>query len=345
MASAQLPSTRVHTEQDGRRSVLADAFGLTDDPFGPDPAGTLFVATDVHRAARETLDAWIGQMWEAPSREDRLAVVTGEEGSGKTALLAELSRVLANDPRYHLVILPETPEGWTEAQLLKTILVAFGAEPAGRTGFELRGEIRTTLQRIRSAGTQPALLIDGADFKGSHLELIRNLLRDAEGTGFWVILSGTPDLYLRMSRRRSLRGLMGPTVVLDPLDAADLDRMLDARIDAVRGAHTPDALFQPGARAILHTWSEGNARRIIRIAGEALAAAATTGQSTVTPEIARQVVRSLTIAEANEARAETPPTAEPGAIQAPIPLLLDGTPVRSSSATTQQALWDEEPSS
>lgn len=324
------------------RSPITAAFALTHDPFSPGSHDGVFVATSIHRAASEELQRWIAALQDHPNRNDRLAIVTGEEGSGKSHLLAQLARKYAPDQRLHLIILPESSGQRTDAQLLRAIISAFGADPAGRTGLELRRELRAVLDTVDQEGLQPGLLIDGADFKGSHLELIRNLLRDAEGTGLWIVLFGTPDLHLRISRRRSLRGLMGPAIALGPLTTADLDQVLNERINAVRTRHTPEAIFSPDARAILHAWSGGSIGRLLRIAAACLREAAGQESGAVTQEIARRVARELTIEEANGVGLDGASGQERSAVQTQIPLLLDQAPTRPSSTTIQQALWQED---
>lgn len=345
MAPSTLPATmETMSDVPEGRSQATAAFALAGDPFSQGRHEGLFVRTSVHRVAGEELRRWIREMLDDPNRNDRLSIVTGETGSGKSHLLAHVVREHVPDERSRLVILPESPGQRTDAQLLRAILSAFGADPTGRTGLELRREIQAVLHAVDQEGFQPGLLIDGADFKGSHLELIRNLLRDAEGTGLWIVLFGTPDLHLRISRRRSLRGLMGPAIALQPLPAADLDQVLDERINAMRSRHTPARIFTQEARTILHTWSEGNIAKLLRIAGACLLKAATTGSEVVTQEIARRVARDLTIEDANGVPRQGAAREERSAVQTQIPLLLDESRIRSSSATTQRGLWQEDDS-
>lgn len=322
------------------RPTALDAFGLTADPFPANPARGRFIATSVHEPARQQLLDWTNAMMRLPSQVDRLGVVTGEEGAGKSALRIELERALDGNDRLHVVTLPDVPAHRTDAQLLKAILAAFGADPVGRTGLELRGEVREILRGLHRTGIQPGILIDDADFKGSQLELIRNLLRDAEGTGLWIALFGTPDLHDRIRRRRSLRGLLGTEISLGDLSRTDMERLLDKCLDAVRSGTTPDALFAPEAREALITWAEGNAAQLLRAARAVLATAAEGGQEAVSLDHARHAMRMLTIDDANEARAEVAAAAgQPVQTQMPLP---EAQARGSSSATTQQALWDGE---
>ena len=329
-------------------SRIAQVFGLADDPFPGDPARGSFVATDAHDAALATMGEWISGVIADPARQDRLGLLTGEEGSGKTMLLAEIERTLSpsgskrangTSPAVNRVVtIPEALAHRSDAQLLKGILAAFGADPSGRTGLELRGELVTLLQELHADDIRPGLLIDGAHFKGSQLELVRNLLRDAEGTGLWIALFGLPDLHDRMRRRRSLRGLMGATVALTELSGADIDRLVDGRIDAVRTDETPDVLIADDARPVVREWAEGSPARAIRLTAASLEMAAAQGGGPVTRSLAAGVARELTIADANAAWEEPAPERP---VQAQMPLF-DDVPTGSSSSTTQRGLWSEE---
>lgn len=328
--SAHFPTTPI---QDGV-AAFVETFGLAEDPFPVEPDRGTFVPIPSHATALETFRRWIGELQGNPNRPDRLAVLIGEEGSGKTRLLAELVHGMEND-RQDLIRLPDVPSHRTDAQLLRAVLAALDTDPVGRTGLELRGEIRDALQTRGTDGAQVGLLIDDADFKGSQLELVRNLLRDTTGTGLWITLAGTPDLHDRMRRRRSLRGLMGPAITLDDLPADELGTLVTGRIESVRTPATPGALMPPATMSSLADWADGAPGRMLRAARAAISLAAEAGEAGITPAVAADTVRRLMIAEANEVSAEVAmATGRP--VQAAMPLPDAG----SSSATTQRSLWE-----
>lgn len=314
--------------------------GFSSDPFPEEPARGTFAATSVHEPARAQLLQWVNDLAVTLNREERLGVITGEDGTGKTRLLAAVEDTLTSDRRLHVVSLPDVPSHRTDAQLLKALLIALGGKPAGRTGLELRGEVRDILRVLQHGGSHVGLLMDDADFKGSQLELVRNLLRDAEGTGLWIILAGTPDLHDRLIRRRSLRGLLGPVISLEALGQTDTDLLLTGRIDAVRTLNAPEEVFAPDVRAEIHRWSAGNPGQVIRAARAALLLMMEQGERTVSLSSARHAMRALTISDANDARSEVA-----AAVGSPIQTrmdLLDEQPSGASSATTQRSLWGEE---
>jgi type II secretory pathway predicted ATPase ExeA len=319
-----------------RLTTIYRVLDLVDDPFARDPLAGAFAATSVHEAGRERLLRWIGEDAAAPAaasaaaREGRLAIVTGEPGTGKTRLLAEVTAALASDDAQQVAILPDDDALRTDAQILRGILSALGHAPSGRTGLELMREIGEALGSIRAENRRPGIIIDGADFSGSRLELTRNLLRAGASHGLWIVLFGQPDLRDRVTRRRSLRGLLDLALDLGPLDADDCRTLIEARIAPLR--RTPErTLFTGEALEIVATWSGGNAGKLVHLAGECLVEAIARGRDMVDAAVAHLVARELTDQARAQARAETSPGSEP-AIQTRIPLFAEDAP--ASSTTT-----------
>lgn len=327
---------------DGRVAVIFRVLGLSGDPFPLDPAAGAFVPTSVHARPRAELLAWIATLEQEPVREDRLSVVVGEEGTGKTRLLTELVAALGADARRHLIRLPDAGEQPTEAQMLRSIAVGLGASPTGRTGLDLMGEIGNALTTMNREGTTPGLLIDGANFTGSRLETIRNVLRASTGSGLWIVLFGTPDLLVRTNRRRSLRGLMGPQIQLRPLTDDDARLLLDARIASVQADPDGPPLIEAEATVRMIRWAAGNAGKLVQIVGEAVVEAIAQGQNSVDARIAHLMERELTDEDRLRARSESRDPDGVRPVQATMPLFDDGEARRSSPATTQQGLWHDE---
>lgn len=308
-----------------RLTTIYRVLGLADDPFARDPLAGAFAATSVHEAARDRLVRWIHETAVGP-----LAIVTGEPGTGKTRLLAEVSAALATDDARQVAVLPDDDALRTDAQILRGVLSALGHAPSGRTGLALMREIGEALGAVRAANRQPGIIIDGADFSGSRLELTHNLLRAGAPHGLWIVLLGQPDLRDRITRRRSLRGLLDLALDLGPLDAADCRTLIEARIAPMR--RTPErTLFTGEALEIVAAWSGGNAGKAIHLAGECLVEAIARGRDAVDATIAHLVARELTDQARTQARAAASPSSEP-AIQTRIPLFPDDAP--ASFATT-----------
>jgi type II secretory pathway predicted ATPase ExeA len=227
--------------------------------------------------------------------------------------------------------------GLTDAQLLRAIIDAFGGTATGRTGMDLRRDIRLALADLPD-GTTPGLLIDDADFTGSRLELIRNVLRDGADLGLWIVLAGQPDLADRMTRRRSLRAMLGPVVQIDTPDQAGMRTIITSRLEAATIHHRARPVISPEALDLITSHAQGNPARVLRLAEVSLVIAARQGLDQVTTSIVRAATHQIDgtgprIAETGTTRAEMP-------LQAPL-MAVEGTG-RASSTTTQRSLWDGE---
>ncbi len=251
------------------------ALGLDRNPFtGPGPR----VAIPAHDEALGTIRTWIDDVGADPTRPERLAVVTGAEGMGKSRLLRELVGT-AQAPATMPMIDPGKG-GLTDAQLLRAIIDAFGGTATGRTGMELRRDIRLALADLPN-GIVPGLLIDDADFSGARLELIRNVLRDGADAGLWIVLAGQPDLADRLARRRSFRALLGPVVGLGTLEEDDAQELLLLRIDAATVDRRRQPLIAPDAIDAMVAWAAGNPGRLLRLAEVSLGGALRQGASSI----------------------------------------------------------------
>lgn len=298
--------------------------GLDRNPFtGPGPR----VAIPAHDEALGTIRGWIDGIAADPARPDRLAVLTGVAGSGRSRLLHELVGT-AQVPAAMPMIDPGKA-GLTDAQLLRAIIDAFGGTTTGRTGMELRRDIRLALADLPD-DTVPGLLIDDADFSGARLELIRNVLRDGADAGLWIVLAGQPDLADRLARRRSFRALLGPMVTLGALTDDDARTLLRQRIDAATVERGTRPLLAPEAVDAMVAWAGDNPGRLLRLAEVSLLGALRQGMPTVERPAVQLAIAQL------EGPSEPGATTRSGAIQAEIPLFGDS----GRAGPAQRSLWE-----
>jgi type II secretory pathway predicted ATPase ExeA len=245
-------------------------FGLRTDPFPPEPSAGAILPNLAHVAVLDAFDRWKATPAAAP-----LALITGGSGSGKTCLLHAIHRVVANDNTTACGIVVASETKRTDVQLLRQIIQAFDAEPAGRTGLRLQAEARAIFDTITTTGRQPLLLIDDADLSGSQLEIIRSLLT---GTSLRLILIGAPDLADRVQRRQSLLGLTGLNERLLPLDPEGVRTFIHQRLDAVRIGTTGYQLIDDDAITTISDLTGGTPGTIVRLMHAAL-------QSVTMPEL------------------------------------------------------------
>lgn len=306
------------------------ALGLDRNPFtGAGPLVTLPGQEQALAGIRE----WISGVTADATRSDRLAVLTGVAGMGKSRLLRAL---VADAPTPARVpVIDPGKGGLTDAQLLRAIIDAFGGTATGRTGMELRRDIRLALADL-PADAAPGLLIDDADFTGARLELIRNVLRDGAETGLWIVLAGQPDLADRLARRRSFRAILGPSVQLEAMDPESGAALLGQRVEAATGRHRRHLLLTPDATTEIVAWAEGNPGQMLHVAEVALSLAMRQGQDTVDRPSVRLAIQQL------ESPARQRPETEraPGdAVQAEIPLFAGPGPTGTTRGAGQRSLW------
>jgi type II secretory pathway predicted ATPase ExeA len=262
------------------------ALGLRRNPFALDHESGQFVPNTAHFAVLDAFDQWRGRD-DAPP----LAIVTGGEGAGKTRLLRELHRVVANDNAFAAAIVADAGTRWSDAQLLRQILAAFNVTPTGRTGLKLQAEAREVFAAIAQDSRQPLLLIDGANFAGSQLEIVRSLLT---GTSLRLVLFGDTDLADRVQRRQSLAALTGLTQRIEPLGPADAATFIRQRIDDARlDASPPSSLIDDDAIDLVTTWSGGVPGRIVHLLHQAMLELLALGQSAIDRDILQHVLADL----------------------------------------------------
>lgn len=282
--------------------VLA-AFGLVAHPFPDDPGAGPFVPTMAHEAALTALVVW-GTAESAPP----LAVITGPEGAGKTRVMLELRDHLATETASQVRILPDAGQRRSDAQLLREAIAAFEARPAGRTGLELQRELRARFAAVANGGSRPVLLVDGARFTGSQLEILRAVLADGPAR---IAVFGAPDLADRIARRPSLQALTALRHEIGPVSLEEAVTIVTTRVAAAGGA--PD-LVPARVRAEAVRVAAGNPGRLVRLLRETMREAAALGRNRLDTAALRLAVATL------EHAPETGEEADPAAIQTRIPL-------------------------
>jgi type II secretory pathway predicted ATPase ExeA len=318
VASRELNSSGTRTIN-GLRSL-----GLTRNPFSSN--GPLMQDTP-RRDVLDGVRTWMSTIAADPARQDRLAVLTAEPGMGKSRLLRELAASAGEG--ISVALIDPGKGGLTDVQLLRAIIDALGGTATGRTGMDLRRDIRHAVADLPD-GIVPGVLIDDADYNGARLELLRNVLRDGVERGLFIILTGLPDLADRLGRRRSLRAILGPVARLDSMQPDSMRELIASRIDTMDRTRP---LMSGDAIELMIELADGNPGHLLRLAELGVDIAARQG--------ADQIRRPSVMAAAGQmtSTSESVPNSDeaPRAVQAEIPLFGGESP---AAGTTQRTLWD-----
>ena len=277
----------------GRATTIYRTLGLSSDPFTHESQSGAWVPLASHQRALDTLGEWLADSDDAQSG---LAAVSGAHGAGKTHLLHALVTSLAGNADRLVGVVPDDGSRRSDAQLLRATISALGGSPAGRTGLELTTAARGILAAHRGDARPPVLMIDNAALTGSQLEIVRALLAPQEAddppTRVQIVLFGPPELPDRVNRRRSLAGFVRRGVVIGPLEASAIDRLLQARIDEVREPGSPTTLLTGEASAVIWRSSGGYPGLAIALAHGALREAIASGAGQIDAVLAERVAEA-----------------------------------------------------
>ncbi|CAN5731889.1 N/A [soil metagenome] len=200
-----------------------------------------------------------------------LTVVSGEEGIGKSLLLAVLldtlsttiAPVVVNDPDQ---VRPDT-------RFLRSLVELAGGTTRGRTGLELTSEFMDRVRAIQGQGRMVSILVDDAHrLSSSQLEILRALLSSASmAQPVNVVVFGEPELLDKIGRKRRLAERVTMHHSLNPLNPDDALASLNHRLN--EAGTDAAALFTTAALAALYTRSSGNPGAMFVLAEQMLSAA------------------------------------------------------------------------
>jgi len=237
-------------------------YDLRERPFALSPDPEYLYPSRVHREALDYLRYGL-------ESHAGFVVITGEIGSGKTTLVQTLLRGLDSQTTVARIVntILEPRE------LLETILIDFGLNPAGNGKPLLLRDLAQYLVDQRLAGRLVLLVIDEAqNLSSAALEELRMLsnLETEKSKLLQIVLVGQPNLRdkLASAELEQLRQRITVSYHLPPLDAEETEHYINHRLR--RAALGTPLEFPRDATDVIHVRSRGVPRVINVICDAAL---------------------------------------------------------------------------
>jgi putative secretion ATPase (PEP-CTERM system associated) len=237
-------------------------YGLRERPFALSPDPDYLYPSRVHREALDYLRYGL-------ESHAGFIVITGEIGSGKTTLLQTLLRGLdAQTTVGRIVNTMLEPR-----ELLETIMIDFGLDPAGRSKPLLLRDLAQYLVDHRLAGRMVLLVIDEAqNLTLAALEELRMLsnLETEKSKLLQIVMVGQPNLRDKLAAREleQLRQRITVSYHLMPLDADETANYINHRLR--RAAVSTPMEFSREVTDEIHARSRGVPRVVNVICDAAL---------------------------------------------------------------------------
>ena len=305
-------------------------YELRERPFALSPDPDYLYPSRVHREALDYLRYGL-------ESQAGFVVITGEIGSGKTTLLQTLLRGLDSQTTVGRIVntLLEPRE------LIETIMIDFGLDPAGRSKPLLLRDLAQYLVDQRLAGRLVLLVIDEAqNLSLAALEELRMLsnLETEKSKLLQIVLVGQPNLRdkLLASELEQLRQRITVSYHLQPLDPAETANYINHRLR--RAALGAPLEFPREVTDVVHVRSRGIPRIINVICDAALVFGYAEERRQVDLPLMREVLAELEttgVLPSEPARAGA--SAHPD--RRPEPVRADGA---AAAVATLQASHDEQ---
>jgi general secretion pathway protein A len=230
-------------------------FGITGPPFQLSPDPSFYFDSKGHHSALDVLRGGLND-------QRGLVVVSGEIGAGKTTLVRTL---LAEIDPASLAIGQVLSTQLDDLELLRAILLAFGAPAEQDEAAVLRTALQAHLMALAREGRRAVLIIDEAqNLHRTAFELLVALEAGAApgGLPLKICLVGQPELreLVAAADLTALRERVRASCHLGPLEAQETGAYIRHRLTKVGWTGTPT--FQAGAFEEIHRWTQGVPRRI-----------------------------------------------------------------------------------
>src|SRR5918995_200059 len=237
-------------------------YQLRERPFALSPDPEYLYPSRVHQEALDYLRYGL-------ESQAGFIVITGEIGSGKTTLLQALLRNLDNQTTVGRIVNTMLEP----RELLETIMIDFGLDPAGKSKPLLLRDLSQYLVDQRLAGRLVLLVIDEAQNLGlGALEELRMLsnLETEKSKLVQIVLVGQPNLRDKLAapELEQLRQRITVSYHLEPLDVEETANYINHRLR--RAALGAPLEFPREVTDVIHARSRGVPRIINVICDAAL---------------------------------------------------------------------------
>ena len=283
-------------------------FRLREQPFAPTADPVYFYSTREHKEC-------LFRLWNSIDSRYGIALVLGNYGTGKTALLRKLiTGMAAAKDRYNTAVIGSPIPSWTSFALLDAIVSQFGLDPPQRSFVAYMDALNRHLLENRHRIS--TLIIDDAQNlnKRGQLELLR-LVQNLETQQFkllnlvlfgqleWIqVLRAAPNFEQRINISYTLKSI--------PLE--ETRHLIEFRLHqaGASGSHAP--VFDDGSVRAIHAYAEGNPRVIVMLCRNALLLASFLKQRHIGVDMILHTIEKTTVPDPEKrARARAAARFEP----------------------------------
>ena len=260
-------------------------YQLRERPFALSPDPEYLYPSRVHQEALDYLRYGL-------ESHAGFVIITGEIGSGKTTLLQTLLRGLDSQTTVARIVNTMLEP----RELLETIMIDFGLEPAGKSKPLLLRDLAQYLVDQRLAGRMVLLVIDEAqNLTLGALEELRMLsnLETEKSKLLQIVLVGQPNLRDKLiaPELEQLRQRVTVSYHLQPIDADETENYVNHRLR--RAAVGAPVVFPRAATDVIHARSRGVPRIINVICDAALVFGYAEERRAIDLELVQEVLAEL----------------------------------------------------
>jgi general secretion pathway protein A len=275
-------------------------YGFRRGPFELSPDPYFLFRTAAHNEG-------FASVYHGVTQKKGFIVLTGEVGTGKTLLIRTLLQILADaNVATAYVFNPRL----SRDEFLRYILDDFGI-PVRETKSEILHDLnRFLIERHRKRQTTALIIDEAQELDADILEEIRLLTNLETSTNklMQIVLVGQPELDEKLDSPglRQLKQRIALRCQLAPLDGEQTRTYIHHRVERAGAKSMGETLFPDETVQLVTKFSGGIPRLINNICENALIAAYSKQQMSVTPDLIREVAVDLRL---------TSPDVQPKAVQ------------------------------